>query len=143
MSEPLAHRAPLRLGAPVHPEDRVREGLAMLVGGDRARTLAADARADDRRAARPRHRVLHGVPGGRPPDARVLLDPSRTAALDESVAATCDRDELAVQADDAGLHAARAEVDGEETVAHDQRRVVEASPRCAAANSLSGCTSTR
>ncbi len=95
----------------------------------KARPLPPDARADDARPRGAAHRVTHRVARGGPPQLRVLLDPPRARAVDQAIGTLGQCEERAVDADDAGLDAARAEIDGEQTVGHSQGRSAAVPPR--------------
>ena len=144
LAQPRGDPLTLRLGAAVHPDERVGERLAALVDGDEARALSADARSDDGRSAGGRDRRTDRLARLGPPDRGVLLHPSGLAALDQAVRAVGERDELSVEADDADLDPSCPDVDRQETLGHDYERSGAVFPRCCSDRySASGWTRTR
>jgi hypothetical protein len=122
LAQLLVDREPLRFGPPVHPDDGVRERLARAVDRHEARALSPDADGNDARSARPRDRRAHRLARARPPQRGVLLDPTRTASFDEGIRTIGETQEHAFEIDDAGLDAAGAEVDREQTVGRHEVR---------------------
>jgi hypothetical protein len=71
---------------------------------------------------RRRDRRTHRFARARPPHGGVLLDPTGTATLDERIRAIGETEQPALEVDDAGLDAAGAEVDREQTVGYHEVR---------------------